>query len=222
MIEIGKYWRRMAPREQWLALGIGLFVAAASWQGVKGFILEPRFAQAQGEQKATIRRMEVAMTKLKALQEKVRQGADQELLEALREAEQHRESYLKALEQEVAFLVTPQQMASALRDILSSKPGLSLLSFENTTEPFEVPLKDQKGQRKKATETADPILYRHGIRMVVTGSYFDVHDYLKSVEQSGRQLFWGDLTYQVEGDYRNARITIELYTLSREARWIGV
>ena len=42
-------------------------------------------------------------------------------------------------------------------------------------------------------------------------------------QQGGRRLFWERLDYQVgEAGPGKARIVVELYTLSREAGWVGV
>ena len=78
------------------------------------------------------------------------------------------------------------------------------------------------GTAQAAVEPA-PVLYRHGMRVTFEGSYFEVRDYLRSIEGGDWRLFWERLDYQVgEAGPGRARITLELYTLSREAGWVGV
>ncbi|MOA64740.1 hypothetical protein D3C78_1908920 [compost metagenome] len=66
------------------------------------------------------------------------------------------------------------------------------------------------------------------MRVTLEGSYFELRDYLRAIEQQslapgGRRLFWERLDYQVgEAGPGQARIVLELYTLSREAGWVGV
>ena len=66
-------------------------------------------------------------------------------------------------------------------------------------------------------------LYKQGLRLSLEGGYFDLLSYLQAIQASGWRLHWDSLDYQVGKEAgAPATITLVLYTLSREAGWIGV
>ena len=75
-----------------------------------------------------------------------------------------------------------------------------------------------------ATAAEAPLtLYKHGLKLSLEGGYFDLLSYLQAIQASGWRLHWDSLDYQVSKVAgAPATITLVLYTLSREAGWIGV
>jgi MSHA biogenesis protein MshJ len=63
------------------------------------------------------------------------------------------------------------------------------------------------------------LLYRHGVQVTVRGSYLDMIDYMASLERLPTQLFWGEARFEVE-DYPRAHVTLTLYTLSLDSKWL--
>lgn len=135
---------------------------------------------------------------------------------------------LKVLRQQVAQgeesvriftsdLVDPAQMRLVLEDLIGRQRGLELVSVNNLeVRPLLEPAPDS------AQAASDgPKLYRHGLMIVVEGSYLDCLAYLRAVERLPWQLYWGRLHLQTE-EYPRGRIVIELNTLSLEEDWIGV
>jgi MSHA biogenesis protein MshJ len=62
-------------------------------------------------------------------------------------------------------------------------------------------------------------LYRHGVELVVQGSYLDMLSYMESLQALPSQLFWGRL--QLDADnYPTATLTLTLYTLSLDEKWM--
>jgi MSHA biogenesis protein MshJ len=72
-----------------------------------------------------------------------------------------------------------------------------------------------------ATPTAKPreLLYRHGVEIVLQGSYLDMVNYMEALEALPSQLFWGKAKLDA-GQYPNSRLTLTLYTLSLDAKWM--
>ena len=63
------------------------------------------------------------------------------------------------------------------------------------------------------------LLYRHGVELTVRGSYLDMVDYMHALETLPTQLFWGRA--QLDADaYPNVRLTLTLYTLSLDQKWM--
>jgi MSHA biogenesis protein MshJ len=132
---------------------------------------------------------------------------------------------LAQLEQEMALLerriaevtrrlVAPDQMASVLQAVLSRAGRLQLISLENLEpQPLEITHPDRDEPEAEA--------YRHGMRIVMQGSFNDALDYLQELEALPWSFFWDRLEIDA-GEYPNNRVTIEVYTISVGEEWLGV
>lgn len=65
------------------------------------------------------------------------------------------------------------------------------------------------------------LLYRHGVQLELQGSYLDMVSYMEALERMPSQLFWGKATLEAQ-DYPKARLTLTLYTLSLDTKWISL
>jgi MSHA biogenesis protein MshJ len=63
------------------------------------------------------------------------------------------------------------------------------------------------------------LLYRHGVEIVVQGSYLDMISYMAALEALPTQLFWGKASLDAQ-QYPNSRLTLTLYTLSLDQKWM--
>ncbi|WP_332877928.1 hypothetical protein [Massilia sp. S19_KUP03_FR1] len=120
-------------------------------------------------------------------------------------------------------LVAPEQMTPLLQSILRANARLQLVSL--TTLPVTAvgaagadPAKAGASAPTAATAMAG-LLYRHGVQVTVRGSYSDMIDYMAALENLPTQLFWGPAQLTVE-DYPRAHVTLTLYTLSLDSKWL--
>ncbi|SFV05046.1 type II secretion system protein GspM [Pseudoduganella namucuonensis] len=67
----------------------------------------------------------------------------------------------------------------------------------------------------------DELLYRHGVEIVLQGSYLDMLAYMEALEKMPAQLFWGKATLSAE-EYPKSTLTLTLYTLSLDQKWIAL
>jgi MSHA biogenesis protein MshJ len=58
------------------------------------------------------------------------------------------------------------------------------------------------------------------VRIELTGKYFDILEYLQLLESMPMQYFWRSYQYTVE-EYPEARLVMEVYTLSSRQEFIG-
>jgi MSHA biogenesis protein MshJ len=63
------------------------------------------------------------------------------------------------------------------------------------------------------------LLYRHGVEIVLQGSYLDMVSYMEALESLPVQLFWGKAKLDAQ-QYPNSRLTLTLYTLSLDQKWM--
>lgn len=221
-------WQALSIREQWLCLGVALLVPAMLWTLLVHDPLAKAHERQRSLQQAAHARLLTAQTSQADLAARAAADPDRAVREALRAAEAERDRQLNVLEQETAALIDPQRMRQVLQDLLQTRPGLRLLGLESFSEPLRLPAALPPPPAPAAVAAAPavepaPVLYRHGMRVTFEGSYFEVRDYLRSIEGGDWRLFWERLDYQVgEAGPGRARITLELYTLSREAGWVGV
>lgn len=223
-------WQALAPREQWLAVLVALLLPGMAWLSLGHEPLARQVRQLDGERQAAATRALEAQSARAELLARAARDPDQALRQALLAAQALREQQLGALATDTAALIDPPRMQQVLQDLLQQRPGLRLLALESFSAPLELPapVADGGAAADQNAAAPAPLLYRHGMRVTLEGSYFELRDYLRGIEQQslaagGRRLFWENLDYQVgEAGPGRARITVELYTLSREAGWVGV
>ena len=122
-------------------------------------------------------------------------------------------------------LVPPERMAPLLDTILRANGRLKLVSMRtlpaegvgapagaDKTAPAAAPAKDA------AAKPAD-LLYRHGVEVTVRGNYLDMVNYMSALEAMPTRLFWGKAQLDVE-EYPASRLTLTLYTLSLDRKWM--
>jgi len=129
-------------------------------------------------------------------------------------------------------LISPVQMRYALLDLLKLERGVSLLSFELLgAQPLlsnesSKELSSEKAPKEKVTnESAEPPaglnLYRHGIKIKLSGSYFDLQNYLSQLEQLSWKFFWQDFNFKLT-EYPKSELEIEMYSLGTKKEFVGV
>lgn len=117
-------------------------------------------------------------------------------------------------------LIEPERMAPLLDTMLKANGRLQLVALK--TLPVTV-LNDPAPAAAPAAQApvAKPLalLYRHGVEVKVRGNYLDMVDYLATLEAMPARLFWGGAALTVE-QYPTARLTLTVYTLSLDQKWM--
>jgi len=92
----------------------------------------------------------------------------------------------------------------------------------STSAPAAAPLpvaQPEPGSVAGAEVKAPELLYRHGVEIVVQGSYLEMINYMQALEALPVQLFWGGARLDAQ-QYPEARLTLTLYTLSLDEKWM--
>lgn len=135
-------------------------------------------------------------------------------------------------------LVAPEKIAPLLENLLSGHGKLRLMamktlpvtgmneSFAASAAPAAAPAPAPATQPAPAGQPAQPaapkpreLLYRHGVEIVLQGSYLDMVNYMQALEALPVQLFWGKASLDAQ-QYPNSRLTLTLYTLSLDQKWM--
>lgn len=64
-------------------------------------------------------------------------------------------------------------------------------------------------------------LYRHGVELVLEGSYTDLLAYLQALEAMPQHVLWGGLSLKVL-QHPTTQLTVRLYTVSRDRHWLEI
>lgn len=214
-------WSSLQPREQWLALLVLTSLILMLWSSLGHDPLQHALQRLQQEQQQALQREQQARQALATLQARSANQPAVALRKALEQARGERDSLRRQLQRDTARLVSPQQMQRVLRELLPERSNLHLLGLESSTRRIEPPLLASATDALQSGQAA--VLYRHGLRLTLEGSYFELRDYLQAVETAAGQLLWEGLDYRVgEAGPERARIELEIFTLSSEEGWIGV
>jgi MSHA biogenesis protein MshJ len=150
-------------------------------------------------------------------------------LAATREESARLSESLRAMQQ---GLVPPERVAPLLETILRANGRLKMVSVRTLpVEPLSgIGASRDAGDGNAAGAAANPVanprasgkrelLFRHGVELTVRGSYLDMVDYMTALEALPTQLFWGKAQLEVE-EYPSVRLTLTLYTLSLDEKWM--
>lgn len=127
------------------------------------------------------------------------------------------------------MLIAPDQMPVVLRQLVGQGHGIRLVSLRNLPavaigqgEGAESSKAEpQKSQPPKPESSGtEHSVYKHGVEVVVAGSYFDLLDYLDRLEKQPWQMYWGKTV--LSADYPKVVVTLTLYTLSLDKSWLVV
>jgi len=115
-------------------------------------------------------------------------------------------------------LVPPEKMAQLLEQVLGKNTHLQLLALD--TLPVALFIEPDADAAQKAVAVEKQI-YKHGVQLTVRGSYADLLQYLRALEALPTQMFWGMAKMQV-AKYPDAELTLTLYTLSMDKKWLQI
>jgi MSHA biogenesis protein MshJ len=141
-------------------------------------------------------------------------------LSAVRADSERLDQGLRAMQ---SGLVPPERIAPLLESILRANGRLKLVSMQtlpvSSLSDLGKDKDDAKPDAAKPGANNPDLLYRHGVELTVRGSYLDMVDYMGALEALPAQLFWGKAQLQVE-QYPTVRLTLTLYTLSMDPKWM--
>lgn len=143
-------------------------------------------------------------------------------LAELRQELREREGALAGV---VRGVVSPRDMARMVEQMLQRNRALTVVSVENLPP---TPLLADGGEARPAAGAAPAVapasasgMYKHGLRIQLSGQYPDILRYLGALETLPWKVFWGEVQLQTE-KYPVSRVTLVIYTLSLDEAWIGV
>ena len=126
-----------------------------------------------------------------------------------------------------ADLIGSAEMALVLGEVLAKAQDVKLLTVESlpvvALEPQSkttTKSENNKAEQNSVEPTKKKVsIYRHSLRMTLSGEYFAIQSYLNSIETLPKKLYWQVFDYQLE-EYPQAKVVMEFYTLSLNKEFI--
>lgn len=232
-------WERLAGKIDALSLrerGILFVVLALSIIFlVNHLAIEPQFAR----QKLLSDRIKQEQLQITALQVEIGQrlagqrvDPDAEIRQRLASARQTLAQIDSGLRELQKNLVRPEKMTALLEGILQRNRKLQLLSLKNlpvsnlleAASESGLPAKTGAAATAAVTRTAEPAggaIYKHEVEIVLQGSYPDMLNYMRELEQLPEQVYWSRARLAVD-DYPKATLSLKLFTLSLDKAWLDL
>jgi MSHA biogenesis protein MshJ len=213
-------WQALAPREQWLAYAVGLALCGVLYVQFVGTPIAARLTSQTIDSQAVEARGVATAATLAKLHAALEADPNIPYNRALLLASTDSARLLEQIDHSTGQLISPDKMRAVLQDLLKAQTGLQLVSLESFTTPVEL---SSDAATKTHTPASAVVLYRHGVHLKLEGGYFALLRYLQAVQGTQWTLNWDSLDYRVgEAGAAHAQISLQLYTLSRYAGWIGV
>ncbi len=122
-------------------------------------------------------------------------------------------------------LVSPNGMTQMLTSVLDSQEGLTLIKVENKPpQALTQAMTTAPVVGEAVASTAQSIgfqVFRHGLILEFQGDYFSTLRYLMFLESMDESFFWDGFEFE-QAVWPEARVRLELHTLSSEEGFIGV
>lgn len=247
-----KKWEQLAAKIDALSLReraiLLMLISAAIILLVVHFLIEPQFTK----QKMLSDNVKQEQLQISALQVEMEQriagksvDPDAESKRRLASAQQtltHIDNRLHDLQKN---LVRPEKMAALLEGMLRRNHSLQLISLKS------LPVMDVMDESRlengliakvaagasaatnavanavaatvsnSANSSANGSIYKHEVEIVLQGSYLDMLSYMREMENLPEQVYWSNASLSVDA-YPKATLTLNLFTLSLDKKWLDL
>lgn len=219
-------WFDLRPQaEKFILAGIGL-------GGLVYLFLGGVYDPAREQMASLERQLETVQTRL--LEQETRaielqrsgvEDPDSFIRERLAELVRQQTEIQGGIESLAGNLVSPNGMTQMLTSVLDSQEGLTLIRVENIEpEALTEAMSTAAVNGAVGTTPAQSIgfqVFRHGLVLEFQGDYFSTLRYLLFLEGMDESFFWDSFEFE-QTLWPEARVRLELHTLSSEEGFIGV
>jgi MSHA biogenesis protein MshJ len=131
-------------------------------------------------------------------------------------------------------LVKPEKMDTLLQSILKRNKSLQLISLKSypvvdlmensrTSEATPTGTANIKadGNSTVANSEFEKGIYKHEVQLVLQGNYLDMLNYMEQLEAMPERVYWTSSSLKVI-EYPKASLSLNLFTLSLEKKWLNL
>lgn len=215
-------FQTITPREQFLIVAAGVIVIVFS---LFNFVIEPNL---QSIDKLTSQKSSTSVTiaskktSIEILEQALTNDPNQSIRKQIALYQKRMGEVDANLMLLASDLINPIQMRGALIELLDASTKVNLVEFEMfAPQVIEFTGQADAEQKLETAEQETLALYKHGMKLTLSGSYFALRDYLEQLEQMKWTFFWQSFDYQIK-TYPKGELVITLYSLSTRKEFMGV
>ena len=208
----------LSLRERWLVI---IALVAVAYQAADLLILEHQFGEIDrlnrqvAQDNAAMVRLN---SELKMLSQTALDDPNKRLRRQIEDSRIEMQRLQARLQEAAAELISPQDMARLLEQILVQQEQLTMLRLETLDVQ---PLLNRNPDEPDGMGEMQAGLHRHGFALEFSGGYLATLNYLQALERLPWRFFWDSVDYEVM-EYPQSIVRLKLYTLSLSEDWIGV
>jgi MSHA biogenesis protein MshJ len=203
-------------------------------------VIEPQFIK----QKTLTEKIKREQQQISAIQMEVAQrlqlkntDPDAEIRQRLLNSQQQLAQIDGQLNEIQKNLVRPEKMANLLESMMKRNSKLQLVSlkslpFSNVLDEHAdaselnaklkmPPSAGNPADKTSAEANQQAVIYKHEVEIVLQGSYPDMQAYLRDLENLSERVYWSKAKLTVI-EYPKASLTLNLFTLSLEKKWLNL
>ena len=213
MEELQNKYKVLSIREKVLALISAIILVVFT---SVNFIISPMFDEflaLEKTEKSSLTLINNLNNEIKALEKKLADDPVAAIERELKNLNTQHQQKIEALDKFKLALVSSDEMASLVEEVVDENKKLSLMSLESKIP--EVLLSQLIDGQEQV------LLYKHAIDIKLKGQYFALLAFMKKIEQKEHSISWSDIDYRVD-KYPNAIMSFEIYTISTDKEFIGV
>lgn len=203
-------------------------------------VIEPQFIK----QKTLTEKIKREQQQISAIQMEVAQrlqlkntDPDAEIRQRLLNSQQQLAQIDGQLNEIQKNLVRPEKMANLLESMMKRNSKLQLVSlkslpFSNVLDEHAdaselnaklkmPPSAGNPAGKASAEANQQAVIYKHEVEIVLQGSYPDMQAYLRELENLSERVYWSKARLTVI-EYPKASLTLNLFTLSLEKKWLNL
>jgi MSHA biogenesis protein MshJ len=208
----------LSSRERWLVV---IALVAVAYQAADLLVLERQFGEIErlnkqvAQDNAAIVRLN---SELNMLSQRALDDPNKRLRRQIEDSRSEVQRLQARLQEAAAQLISPQDMARLLEQMLIQQGQLTMLRLQTLdVQPL------LNGDRDEAGGVGEyqAGLHRHGFALEFSGGYLATLNYLQALERLPWRFFWDSVDYEVQ-EYPQSIVRLKLYTLSLSEDWIGV
>lgn len=205
----------LSLRERALVLLSALTLSYLLWDVVIYSPLAEAKAVVQGQIAASEQRIDVMRQEEAVLQQTLKADPDQQLKRELKELDGRMAVLDASLSELSVGLVPANKLSTILREVLGQTGSLQLHKLQT------LPVEELKLSVKSGSDATSAGVYKHVVAITLNGSYFQVLNYLKTLEDMNWRFYWDELRYERDR-YPSGLFEIRVYTLSTDEGLFGV
>lgn len=204
---------KLSMRERMLTLisAVGLIIFSAI-----NFLLMPIFeeyTQLKKVEKTTQASIQAINVQVDNIKKQLEAKPVEKIQRQLDNLNRQYQNKIKDLEKYKLALVSSDDMATLIEEVVEENKNLLVVSLVSKA-PTPILIQSNEGKEQV-------LLYKHAIDVKLQGQYFALLAFMKKIETQEKSILWNDIDYKV-GEYPNAILSFEIYTISTDKEFIGV